>query len=254
MSFKFKAPFEDVHEKGEAGSPFEDVIHYDDEYYSKYVHENLKNAEVLKMTDFVEESNNPPKLEDLTDLEAVEYYVDLLVYADVNFTKEQVFEQLVDAIENKKYNMDVGCEAICQVGNSHYISLPFYSFYDQQFYDDTLRYIVIYSIETAIEPNLINESLEVARTKVLDLIESKKAKYVTIYECEMDEAFNEFFDSSEHITYIGFNFQERHQIKKLTPEQVYQKCIELLHNKDTELYGNFINNNNTHIGFLNEKS
>lgn len=74
---------------------------------------------------------------------------------------------------------------------------------------------------------------------MLDLLLSKKAKYVTIYEFEMGSHFDHFFDSSEHITYLGFNFQDGHQINSLPPEKVYKKCLELLNNKETLLFSQF---------------
>lgn len=101
LSLKFKAPFEEVHEKGEFASKYENLIIYDNKYYSNYVLDNLKNAEIVKLTNYIGVSTNPPKLEDLSDIEAVEYYADLLVYADILSTKEQVFETLV-LVLNKK--------------------------------------------------------------------------------------------------------------------------------------------------------
>lgn len=254
LSLKFKAPFEDIHEKGEYVSEYIDIINYDNKYYSTYIRDNLKNAEVIKISDYIGESSNPPKLENVADPKAVEYYVDVLVYADVNSTKEQVFEMLVMDMSTKMANEIVVCEAICKVGKSHYASLALNSFISQQYYDDTLRYNVIYTIETAMEPNLINESLEVVRTKVLDLLLSKKAKYVTIFEYEMGSEFDQFFDAAEHTTYLGFNFQHGHPINNLPPDEVYKKCVEQLINRDSLLFSQYKNGNNIHIDFINDKS
>jgi len=254
LSLKFKAPFEDIHEKGEYVSEYVDIISYDNEYYSKYVRDNLKNAEIIKLSKYIGETNNPPKLGVLSDFKTVEYYVDLLVYVDVESTKEQVFEMLVRDMNTKMVNTNVFCEAISLVGKSHYISLALNSFINQLYYDDTLRYNVIYAIEKAIEPNLINESLEVVRTKVLDLLLSKKAKYVTIFEYEMGSEFDQFFDAAEHITYLGFNFQYGHPINRLPPDEVYKKCVEQLINKDSLLFSQYKNGNNIHIDFINDKS
>lgn len=55
--------------------------------------------------------------------------------------------------------MEFVCESICQVGKSDYVSLALNSFINQQYYDDTVQYNVIYAIETAIDPNLINDKL-----------------------------------------------------------------------------------------------
>lgn len=254
MSLKFKAPFEEVHETGEYASKFDDLIIYDDEYYSKYVRENIGDAEIINLSDYIEERSNPPKLEELQNPEAVEYYVDLLLYTGIDTTKEEVFREIVKHMSTGHTNMDVACEAILKVGNSHYASLAFYSFYDQQFYDNTLRYMPIYAFDTVLEPNLINDSLETIREKVLELMTSGKAKFVYLYEVEMDDPFNEMWDTTEHKTYLAFNFLEKFQIKKLSTAQVHEKCLELLKNKDMELYGTFQNGNNTHIGFINNIS
>lgn len=254
LSLKCKAPFDEVHEKSEHESKYKNLIFYDNEYYSKYIRNNLKNAKVIKISDYSGDCNNPPKIENVSDLEAVEYYVDVLVYADVQSTKEQVFEMLVMDMNTKMTNDIVVCEAICKVGKSRYASLALNSFISQQYYEDTLRYNVIYKIETAMEPNLINDSLEVTRTKVLDLLHSKKAKYVTIYEYEIGSEFDQYFDAAEHITYLGFNFQHGHPINNLPPDEVYKKCVEQLTNKDTLLFSQYKNGNNTHIDFINDKS
>ncbi|WP_291117715.1 hypothetical protein [Flavobacterium sp. UBA6135] len=243
LSLKFKAPFESVYET-------EDPTYYDDGYYSDYLRKHLKDAEVVAMIDYEGVPVNPSEPEPNTSLDTENYYVDLLVYNYKNLTKEELFREQLHYMYETSSNMDVQCEYICRVANCHFIMLGLDSFYDQQFHDDLLRFIPVFSFETAIEPNLINENLEVMRSKVIKLMESGKAKYVYLYEVDKDEPFNEMWDTKEFVTYIAFYFKERHHLNLLSQIEVYEKCLEKIKNDDVELFGTYLNGDTIQICFI----